>query len=284
MHKKPPPHAGQYRGTEKRHAHPHTPKPQGGRETVRPAPPFRRASAQVAVLYGFHAVREALTAKRRRPLSLYATPAAAARLEADCAAAGIVAKIVEPHDLDRRLGAESVHQGVLLEAEPLPALNLDTIESKSGLVLVLDQITDPHNVGAIIRTAAAFAVDALVTTERHAPELTGTLAKAASGGLEHVGIVPVVNLARALEELGELGYWRVGLDSAAPAALETAPLTSPLALVLGAEDKGLRRLTREKCDLLARLDMPGAIKSLNVSNACAVSLSLVRSRLHSGEP
>lgn len=250
-----------------------------GRDPARPAPPFRRPSGQVAVLYGFHAVREALRAKRRRLLSLYATPAAAARLEAECAAAGIVAQIVEPHDLDRRLGAESVHQGVLLEAEPLPALSLDMIETKSGLVLVLDQITDPHNVGAIIRTAAAFAVDALVTTERHAPELTGTLAKAASGGLEHVAIISVVNLARALEELGELGYLRVGLDSAAPIPLEDATLTRPVALVLGAEDKGLRRLSRENCDVLARLDMPGAIKSLNVSNACAVALSLVRARL-----
>ncbi|MEW6436338.1 MAG: 23S rRNA (guanosine(2251)-2'-O)-methyltransferase RlmB [Pseudomonadota bacterium] len=280
MPKKPPSRAGQHREPEKRHARPHPPKIHAaGRDPARPAPPFRRPSAQVAVLYGFHAVREALRAKRRRLLSLFATPAAAARLEAESAAAGIVAQIVEPQDLDRRLGADSVHQGVLLEAEPLPVLSLDEIASKSGLVLVLDQITDPHNVGAIIRTAAAFAVDALVTTERHAPELTGTLAKAASGGLEHVAIISVVNLARALEELGELGYWRVGLDSAGPIRLEDASLTRPVALVLGAEDKGLRRLSRENCDVLARLDMPGAIKSLNVSNACAVALSLVRARL-----
>ncbi len=179
-------------------------------------PPFRRASAQVAFLYGFHAVREALHAKRRRPLALFATEAAAARLAEDCAAVGLVPQIIEAEDLSRKLGAEAVHQGVLLEAEPLPALSLDEIESKSGLVLVLDQITDPHNVGAIVRSAAAFGVDALVTTERHAPEFTGLLAKAASGGLEHVAIISVVNLARALEELGELGYLRVGLDSGSP--------------------------------------------------------------------
>jgi 23S rRNA (guanosine2251-2'-O)-methyltransferase len=167
----------------------------------------------------------------------------------------------------------------MLEAEPLPACDLDGIESKSGIVLVLDQITDPHNVGAIVRTAAAFGVDALVTTERHSPEFTGTLAKAASGGLEHVAIVSVVNLARALEELGELGYQRIGLDSEGPVSLVDAPLARPVALVLGAEDKGLRRLSRENCDLLARLDMPGAIKSLNVSNACAVALARVSSRL-----
>ena len=222
-----------------------------------------------------------MRAKKRRPLALFATEAAAARLAADCAAADLVPQIVEAEDLSRKLGREAVHQGVLLEAEPLPAPDLDEIESKSGLVLVLDQITDPHNVGAIVRSAAAFGVDALVTTERHAPEFAGLLAKAASGGLEHVAIVSVVNLARALEELGELGYLRVGLDSEAPVVLEEAPLTRPLALVLGAEDKGLRRLTREKCDLLARLDMPGAIKSLNVSNACAVALALARSRLAS---
>jgi 23S rRNA (guanosine2251-2'-O)-methyltransferase len=225
-------------------------------------------------------VREALRTRRRRALRLFTTAAAAARLAAECEAAGIVPQIVTPEDMNRRLGGEAVHQGVMLEAEPLPALDLDSIESRSGIVLVLDQITDPHNVGAIVRTAAAFGVDALVTTERHSPEFTGTLAKAASGGLEHVAIVSVVNLARALEELGELGYQRVGLDSAGPVSLADAPLTRPVALVLGAEDKGLRRLSRENCDLLARLDMPGAIKSLNVSNACAVALALVRNRLY----
>ena len=168
---------------------------------------------------------------------------------------------------------------MLLEARPLPAISLDDIPSRSGFVLVLDQITDPHNVGAILRSAAAFDVDAVVTTERHAPALSGVLAKAASGALEHVAMVDVVNLARALEELKDLGYLCVGLNSEAPLSLAEAALTRPLALVLGGEGKGLRRLTRERCDLLARLDLPGPIKSLNVSNACAVALTLAHSKL-----
>jgi 23S rRNA (guanosine2251-2'-O)-methyltransferase len=167
----------------------------------------------------------------------------------------------------------------MLEAQPLERLDLSSIVSQSGVVLVLDQITDPHNAGAILRTAAAFGVDALVMTERHAPELTGVVAKAASGGLEHVAIVRVVNLARALEQLGDMSYLRVGLDSDAQATLPGAPLRRPVALVLGGEGKGLRRLSRENCDVLVRLEMPGAIKSLNVSNACAVALTLVHAGL-----
>ncbi|MCB1543793.1 MAG: 23S rRNA (guanosine(2251)-2'-O)-methyltransferase RlmB [Rhodoblastus sp.] len=237
-----------------------------------PAPAFRKPGADLVALYGVHAVREALRAGKRKLLALYATAPAAERIAPDAAAAGLQPQIVEAADLDRRLGVGAVHQGLLLEARPLPARDLSEIESRSGIVLALDQITDPHNVGAILRTAAAFAVDALVVTERHAPDFSGVLAKTASGGLEHVPIVEVVNLARAMEELGRMGYLRVGLDSEGAASLEDMVLSRPLALALGAEGAGLRRLTREKCDLVARLDMPGAIKSLNVSNACAVAL------------
>ncbi len=243
------------------------------------APAFRKASADLVILYGVHAVREALREKARKLLALYATPAAAERIATDAALAGLQPQIVDPADLDRRLGAGAVHQGLLLEARPLPERDLSEIETKSGIVLVLDQITDPHNVGAILRTAAAFAVDALVVTDRHAPDFSGVLAKTASGGLEHVPVVAVVNLARAMEELGRMGYLRVGLDSEGSASLEEMVLSRPLALVLGAEGSGLRRLTRENCDLVARLDMPGAIKSLNVSNACAVALAVTSIKL-----
>ena len=189
--------------------------------------------------------------------------------------------LTSAEEISRRLASGAVHQGVHLVAGPIEPIDLAEIEACSGLVLVLDQITDPHNVGAILRTAAAFAVDAVVTTQRHTPELSGVLAKAASGGLDHVAVAEVVNLARALDELGEMGWWRTGLDSDGESSFDAAAMRRPLALVLGAEDKGLRRLTRENCDVVARLDMPGAIKSLNVSNACAVALTLARQRFAS---
>jgi 23S rRNA (guanosine2251-2'-O)-methyltransferase len=147
------------------------------------------------------------------------------------------------------------------------------------LFVVLDQITDPHNVGAILRSAAAFAVKAIVTTARHSPEATGVLAKAASGALELVPMVTVQNLARALTELNERGFMTVGLDSAGSENLSALELTAPLALVLGAEGKGLRQLTRETCSAVARLDMPGEIKSLNVSNAAVLALYIGATKL-----
>ena len=237
----------------------------------------RPESRSVTRIYGYHAVGAALRAPRRTLIRLYATTAAAERLASDIARRGVELKVATGDEIAARLPRDAVHQGLLLEAEPLEPIDISELPEK-GLVVVLDQITDPHNVGAILRTAAAFAVDALVTTERHSPEMSGALAKAASGGLEHVPLCPVTNLARAMEELGDLGYWRVGLDSEAPTIYGQEPLPRPLALVLGAEDKGLRRLTRENCDALARLELPGAVRSLNVSNACAIALALAAAR------
>jgi 23S rRNA (guanosine2251-2'-O)-methyltransferase len=255
------------------------PTHKGGRDHENAGPPaIPRKGGGHLVLFGAHAVRETLRARRRAVFGVFATAEAAERLAPDLAAAGLAARIVDAQDLARRLGPNAVHQGVMVEAGPLPRIDLEDITARTGIVLVLDQITDPHNVGAILRTGAAFGIDALVTTERHSPELAGIVAKAASGGLEHVPVVTVVNLARGLEHLSDLGYLRVGLDSAAGSNLADLTLRRPVALVLGGEGKGLRRLTREKCDLVARLDMPGAIKSLNVSNACAVALTLVHAR------
>ncbi len=242
--------------------------------------PRERRGSGAAVIYGFHAVLAALTARRRVFAAIHATPAAAQRLSDAIARAGLSPHLVTAEDLSRRLGDHAVHQGVALEAGPIEPIDISEIADTAGVVLVLDQVTDPHNVGAILRTAAAFAVDALVTTTRHAPDVSGIVAKAASGGLEAVPIVEVVNLARALETLGDMGYLRIGLDSDGATDLRDIPATRPMALVLGAEDKGLRRLTRENCDVVARLDMPGTIKSLNVSNACAVALTLTSLRPH----
>ncbi len=256
-----------------------TTPPRGPQEARRHEP---RGGADFVRIYGFHAVSAALRAPRRELVRLYATEAAAERLAQEIAARGVETKVVAAEDIAARTPRDAVHQGVLLEARPLSPIDISELPP-NGLVVALDQITDPHNVGAILRTAAAFAVDALLTTERHSPEFTGALAKSASGGLEHVPICSVVNLARALDELGDLGYWRIGLDSEAPELLAEARLARPLVLVLGAEDKGLRRLTRERCDSMARLHLPGAIKSLNVSNACAIGLALVQESLGRGE-
>ncbi len=247
---------------------------------ARPAPRDRsgeRREAKVSFIYGFHSVGAALRAPRRELIRLYATAAAAERLGAEIALRGLEIRVMSAEEISARAPREAVHQGLLLEARPLAPIDVADLPA-NGLVLVLDQITDPHNVGAILRTGAAFAVDALVTTERHSPDFAGALAKSASGGLEHVPICSVTNLARALVEMGDMGYWRIGLDSEAPNELGDETISRPLALVLGAEDKGLRRLTRERCDRLARLDLPGAIKSLNVSNACAIALALVHER------
>ena len=232
-----------------------------------------KSSADAVFIYGFHAVREALRAQNRQIIRLVATEAAAARLAPEIASRGLSPSIVSSEQIAARLGPDAVHQGVLLEARPLGPIALDDLPD-DGFVLVLDQVTDPHNVGAILRSAASFGIDALVTTERHSPALTGVLAKSASGALEHVPIAVVVNLSRALAELGDMGYWRIGLDSDGEQAFGAIAFARPLALVLGAEGKGLRRLTRENCDTVARLDLPGPIKSLNVSNACAVALAL----------
>jgi 23S rRNA (guanosine2251-2'-O)-methyltransferase len=266
--------------------------PAGSAKPARVAPPLHneparregareRRDPEVVRIYGFHSVAAALKAPRRELIRLYATAAAAERLKPEIGARGVETRIMSVEEIAARTPREAVHQGVLLEARPLAPIDISELPA-NGLVLVLDQITDPHNVGAILRTAAAFAVDALVTTERHSPELSGALAKSASGGLEHVPISTVTNLARALAEMGDIGYLRVGLDSEAAAALTDVAFARPLALVLGAEGRGLRRLTRERCDALARLDLPGAIKSLNVSNACAIALALVHERLGIG--
>jgi 23S rRNA (guanosine2251-2'-O)-methyltransferase len=253
----------------------------GGRHRGRPGPADARrsrgdkAAAGGIILYGWHTVTAALANPARHVKKLLATENALRRLADEAIRLPLEPELVRPDVIAARLSADAVHQGLYAEADPLPAPALADLAvglAAGGIVLVLDQITDPHNVGAILRTAAAFAVAAVVTTARHSPEATGVLAKSASGALEWVPIVIVQNLARALGEMKELGFLVVGLDSEAGDDIAATPLSPPLALVLGAEGKGLRQGTRAVCDRLVRLDLPGAIKSLNVSNAAALAL------------
>src|SRR5208282_3297559 len=236
----------------------------------------RESTDDAVILYGWHTVTAALANPARRIRRLLATENAIRRLAEDGVTLPITPELVRPDALAARLTPDAVHQGLLAEADPLPSPDIEDLAA-SGIVLVLDQITDPHNVGAILRTAAAFAVAAVVTTARHSPEATGVLAKSASGALELVPIVAVQNLVRALVTLKERGVLVVGLDSAGSDDLAAIELAAPLALVLGAEGRGLRQSTRAACDRLARLDLPGAIKSLNVSNATALALYIATS-------
>jgi len=232
-------------------------------------------------IYGVHAARAVLANGERRILAVYATRNGLARLADNFAPLPNPPVEVSPDQLTRKLGREAVHQGILVEAAPLAPVGLD--ETLAGVsatnpLVVLDQVTDPHNVGAVMRSAAVFGARAVIMTRRNSPPLDGVVAKAASGAVEHVPIVLVANLARALDDIGKAGIQRVGLESDTDVMLESADLLFPCALVLGAEHKGLRRLTRENCDQLCRLMTRGAISSLNVSNAAAVALHVLMQR------
>ena len=261
-------------------------RPQGrpdgksGPRDFRPRPKREREAGEALWLYGLHTVEFALKNPRRAALRLLATRNAQARL-AERFPEGklpIAAEEASPYVLDRLLGSEAVHQGCALEVQPLKPLT--TLElSGARIVLALDQVTDPHNVGAILRSATAFGADAVLTTTRHSAAESGVLAKSASGALDVVPVTTVRNLGDTLEEMKAAGFTVVGLDSEAPEPLDEVRLAAPVCLVLGAEGKGLRQRTRELCDVLARIDMPGEIKSLNVSNAAVLSLYVGASRL-----
>ncbi|TBN08100.1 23S rRNA (guanosine(2251)-2'-O)-methyltransferase RlmB [Agrobacterium cavarae] len=232
--------------------------------------------ADQVYLYGLHTVRAALANKERQIIKLSVTQNAFARLEiGEAAAQPFPVEMVAPQDIDKVLSPDAIHQGVMLETRPLPVRKLSALKD-SPLILVLDQVTDPHNVGAIMRSAVAFNAGALITTMRHSPTESGVLAKSASGALEMIPYIQITNLADALGELHKLGFTSIGLDSEGPAPIEQTFSGDKIALVLGAEGKGLRQKTRETVTHLARLDMPGEIKSLNVSNAAAIALYATR--------
>lgn len=259
-------------------------KPAPRRDHKPPARDGGRDSNAV-MLWGVHAVRAAWLNPDRRCQRLWLTESGIQTFEKTIAEGKDLLlkrpdfKKMERNDLERLLPPGSVHQGIVLEAAPLHSPALHEIiggDQPPELLLMLDQVTDPHNVGAILRSAAAFGVGAVIMTERNAPGTTGVLAKSASGALEHVPIVHVVNLARAMDEVQEAGYWRAGLAEEGTKDLSELDLSGRTVLVLGAEGEGLRQLTRKKCDELARLPTGGAIGSLNVSNAAAVALYEVR--------
>ena len=224
-------------------------------------------------LYGRHAVFAALDNPERSFRKLWLTPQTAKTIVIP---QGLQVQYGDDHDLGRLCPADAPHQGYVLEVEPLENVWLgdilkDADDGDNRPIVVLDQVTDPHNVGAIMRSALAFNARALVTQDRHSPAESGVLARSASGALEALPWVRVVNLARALGEIGEAGFWRIGLDGEATDTLETALGSCQPALVLGSEGEGLRHLTIENVDQMARLPISG-VESLNVSNAGAIAL------------
>lgn len=238
-----------------------------------------RASAGAVRLWGRHAVEAALKNPDRQHRKLWATREGIESLDGELPA-NFPVEYASPADLARLVARDAPHQGLVLECDALEDIFLEDVlhgDPERPLV-VLDQVTDPHNVGAIMRSAAAFNACAIVTQDRHAPPESGTLAKSASGALELVPWIRVVNLARALDEVAEAGYWRIGLDGDGPANFGDALPAGPIALVLGAEGEGMRRNIMEHCDALARLPMSSAIESLNVSNAAAIALYAIATR------
>jgi 23S rRNA (guanosine2251-2'-O)-methyltransferase len=245
----------------------------------------REAARETVWLFGLHAVRDALANPARRRLRLIVTKNAADRLAAEIAASGMTPEIADARRFPAPLDPQSVHQGAALEVHPLDWGGLEACcapapkaAGAAPVALCLDRVTDPHNVGAILRSAEVFGARAVIAPARHSAPETGALAKTASGALERQPYLRVQNLARAMAALSEMGYALVGLDGAADETLEAAAArlaARPVALVLGAEGPGLRQLTRESCDTLVRIPAAGGFGSLNVSNAAAVALYAV---------
>jgi 23S rRNA (guanosine2251-2'-O)-methyltransferase len=238
-----------------------------------------RAAQGLVRLWGRHAVEAALRNPARSHRKLWATREGIASLDGELPP-DFPVEYADVADLARLVARDAPHQGLVLECEPLEDVHIaDVLEGDPARpVVVLDQVTDPHNVGAILRSAAAFGAAALVTQDRHAPPEGGVVGKSASGGLELVPWVRVVNLARALEEIAEAGYWRLGLAGEAEATISEALPNGPVALVLGAEGEGMRHNIAAHCDALARLPIGEAMESLNVSNAAAIALYAARTR------
>ena len=238
-----------------------------------PRPSRGKADADNFV-WGRHPVLAALANPARKGMGrLLATADRAAELERDKAAHGHAIEVIEPQALDRMLPPGAVHQGLAFKVQPLEGVALeDMADPAHGVIVMLDQLTDPQNVGAVFRSALAFGARGIVVQDRHSPALAGALAKASAGATERLPCARVTNLSRALERLADLGWRAVGLDGSAEQSLEEVLDSRPTVLVLGSEGDGIRRLVAEHCDGMARIPMPGGFESLNVSNAAAIAL------------
>ncbi len=264
------PHSGGHRASRDR----------DGRETRTPGRKPPRAGDRrdgAPWLYGTHAVTAALANRARHITRLLATAAAAEQLAASGLAQRLPPEIVDRDVIDGLLPPGAVHQGLALLAVPLPDRHITDLAVHADangrtVAVALDQVTDPQNIGAVLRTAAAFGAAGVIVTDRHAPEATGAMAKAASGALESVPLIRPTNLVRGLEELKQSGFWTIGLDAEGGEPIDRIDFPERSILVLGAEGAGLRRLTRENCDMIAAIPMSGAMESLNVSTSAAVAL------------
>jgi 23S rRNA (guanosine2251-2'-O)-methyltransferase len=265
---------------DRRHFYP-KPAGKGPEKPGRPAgkPPSRREPGG-EWLYGLHAVQAALANPNRKLGRAALTPRAIETI-GEKLLKRVQVETLEPGAIDKLLPAGAVHQGAALEAWPLKSRDLEEILAEPGpegrrIILVLDQLSDPHNVGAILRTAAAFGVIAVVVQDRHAPPQSGALAKAASGALDLLPYVEVVNITRTLDQLAELGFWRIALAGDGESSLAEAMPAGDVALVLGSEGAGIRRLVREHCEASAFIPISTKMESLNVSNAAAIALYELR--------
>ncbi|NDF12107.1 MAG: 23S rRNA (guanosine(2251)-2'-O)-methyltransferase RlmB [Proteobacteria bacterium] len=231
-------------------------------------------------IYGKHAVEAALKNENRQIHFMMVTPSTMETMPMLADYKYLPHRVVTTDELNVLLKDESVHQGIVIEVSPLPEKSLHDIELPEGkaTLVILDQVSDPHNVGAVLRSAAAFGASAVIVLEHHAARESGVMAKAASGALESVPVVTVTNLASCMKDLKEMDVWLIGLDGEAKTFISDMPDYTRVALVMGAEGRGLRRLTAENCDMLVKIPIGDAVESLNVSNAAAVALYAVNQK------
>jgi 23S rRNA (guanosine2251-2'-O)-methyltransferase len=259
-----------------------------------PDRPFAGAGPGTVTLWGRHAVAAAMSNTAREILAIHGAGKAEPALASMFEEVGVKRRSALPEptiqgidELSDKVPPDAVHQGLVAIARPLPGLALEDLITRLGpapdsLLVVLDQVTDPHNVGAVLRSAAAFGAAGVIVQSRYAPPADGVLAKAASGALELVPIVEVTNIARALDRLKEGGFWCVGLSGDGAVSIDRANLGGKIAMVLGAEGPGLRRLPRERCDVIARLPTEAGFATLNISNAAAIALYEARRARNDG--